>query len=296
MKQKTLNKVEIDQLLNLYRIKYFYHITHIDNLESILSNGLISSNQLKSKLSFSENNNGLINIKESSQKLNKMYMGLGRDSNNFKGFNDFWDYPSEKRNSMFCTESVLFNEIRKETKNLSLYFKNHQNNNETNNINKLILDEYVPLYFNPECPILHTDIDLQENIVIICIDRNIISDDDVLFTNGKPGKDDTRFYKNLKDLCFLRWDEILKNHNIDKCIEGKSYLNPEVLVPNEINKNRIKKVICQTSATAKRVSEISMEYNRLDIKTNRRLYFMSGYSMDIKQVFNFDENNSSQIH
>ena len=232
--------------LHQYPIKYFYHITHIDNIENILINGLYSKNFLdKQNIEYSsilDKHNGLEEVRT--------------DNINCKNFTSY----SYVRN----------------------YF--------IDPIYKRPLNDYVPLYINPQGPILNIDRQIQDDFVVLCINKNIIKDPLAIFSDGFPTNAQTNFYERGNDINKLRWNVLLDRNNRINCFKGLSYLYPEVFVRLAISSGDIEKIICQKSYISNKTARIlnNISSNKIPIEENREFFFMSGASMDTKYIFNLE--------
>ena len=241
-------------------IRYFYHITHIDNVKSILKEGLFSKNKLKKK-----------RIKHTS---------ILRAHNALKY-------------------------VRTDNKNCDNFIK-HSNKRYIIKLAGLPLNNYVPLYFNPECAILNIDRRIEKDFVVICINKDVLKgfdendiDENVLddlnrgmqyntyFSTGVPTNAGAHFFDHKRDLNpNIDWTELLEPYNYNNCFEGLSSLMPEVLVRDKIQSNKIEKIICKNSDLSDLLKDIIGNNSSIQVEENRRIYFMSGYSMETDHIFN----------
>ena len=109
------------------------------------------------------------------------------------------------------------------------------------------LHEYVPLYFNPTNPMLYRRKGIQDSIAILAINKNLLSQEGVWFTDGNAASNGTAFYYYLNDLNNLDWDCIWDqywNHHDD----GRRKRCSEVLVPDSIHPSRIERIIVRDAA------------------------------------------------
>ena len=113
-------------------------------------------------------------------------------------------------------------------------------------VNSRNLHDYVPLYFNPRNPMLFVRRNIQEDIVILCIDSKIMFDYNCIFTDGNAASNCTNFYCDFRDLDKLNWD----------CIDGTYWNNfsdgrrircAEVLIYPKVTTAYIKKILCFNS-------------------------------------------------
>lgn len=107
--------------------------------------------------------------------------------------------------------------------------------------------DFVPFYFNPKNPMLYKRKNMQSEIVILCVDRNLFKTD-LKFTDGNAASNSTNFYSNIKDLGKLNWS-IINSEYWSDFIDGKRIRCSEILIPNEVKTGSIKKVFCFNSET-----------------------------------------------
>jgi len=223
-------------------IRYFYHITHIDNIKSILNDGLFSKNYQKT-------------------------VGI-------------------KSNSILDKHNTLKN-VNVDNKNCD-GFINHSEKRDIIKLNGFPLNNYVPLYFNPECAILNIDRSIEHEFTVICINKDILDtfQDVAYFSDGIPTNTNTQFFKYKSDLNNIDWDELLVSYNHSKCFEGLNSLMPEVLIEDKIQSNKIEKIICGNNKVYHQLKNIIGNKSSIKVEENRRIYFMSGYSMETEHIFN----------
>jgi hypothetical protein len=105
---------------------------------------------------------------------------------------------------------------------------------------RLLLHDYVPLYFNPRNPMMFSKKD-DQNIIVLEIDKNILLNTNVKFTDGNAASKDTSFYSDLINLKKLNWDCINSDY-WSKFEDGKRIKCSEVLVPKLVKVESIKKI------------------------------------------------------
>ena len=109
---------------------------------------------------------------------------------------------------------------------------------------RALLHDFVPLYFNPRNPMMFSKKD-DQNIIILEIDKNILLNTNVNFTDGNAASKDTLFFTDLVNLNKLNWDCINSDYwlNFD---DGKRIKCSEVLVPKLIRIDSLKKFTFET--------------------------------------------------
>lgn len=118
------------------------------------------------------------------------------------------------------------------------------------------IHSYVPFYFNPRNPMLYYRKDMQDDIVILVLKRELMLSKKCLFTDGNASADHTKFANELEDLHFIDW----------KCIHGK-YWNDfadgkrkkmaEVLVPDMVSIENIEGILCNNGITQAKIDEMT---------------------------------------
>jgi hypothetical protein len=179
-----------NQLLNHYGIEHLYHMTHIDNLSSILKYGLHSHSNNYKKIDISDHN---VNNKRS--KIEPIH-------------------------------------------NKSVH-------------------SYVPFYFNPKNHMLSRRRDIQNDIVILVMKKELINKKGAIFTDSNASTNNVNFYNHLKDLRKLNFECIYTKGYYKGYADGANRRMAEVLVPTLVNSSDIEAIICYNIYTKNRVSNIS---------------------------------------
>ena len=181
--------LKYERILDSHNIEYLYHMTHIDNLESILRNGLFSH-------------------KNKYQKV------------------DISDCDVNSRRS------------RAEP----IYHK--------------LIHSYVPFYINPKNAMLYKRQEIQNEIVILKLRRELIYGNGTIFTDGNASSQHTSFSNNLNELHLLDWD-CLNDDNWYTHDDGRRTRMSEVLVPNYVCVDNIEAVICNNIITEKNIKKLT---------------------------------------
>jgi len=231
--------------------------------------------------------------------LEKAYVQKNKTSNslNDKSIKDYFrKYNSHSQKKISILENYRV---------LNLYHMTHQNNlsgimtfgllshDEIRKMNKEIVDiseasvndrrrkiepikhrsvhEYVPLYFNPKNPMLYKRKDLENEIVVLEIDRNILCDLDCVFTNGNAASSSTEFYDDIKMLEKLDWN-CLRSASWTEFPDGKRTRCAEVLVYNSIPIDYIKAVNCFSDESLEIARKKCCGYE-ISVCMNKSIYF-----------------------
>ena len=113
--------------------------------------------------------------------------------------------------------------------------------------------------------------EIQEDIVILGLDPQLLSETNIIFTNGNAAASGTIFYKGIQMLAQLPWDSI-RARNWSEIEDGKRIKCAEVLVYPKIEPNRIQMVFCYSNKHRETI--IAAKQGTLIMgKVNRDLYF-----------------------
>jgi hypothetical protein len=197
-----------ENILSRFGISFLYHMTHIRNLENILSAGLVSHN-------------------EAHRGLNQV--------------------------------DIADNQVNDRRSRLEPVY------------NKSIHD-YVPFYFNPKNPMLFRRKNLQNDILILGVDRSLIYSDKAIFTNGNAASSSTQFFSDINKLEDLNWDCINREYWND-FNDGKRIKCAEVLVYPKVDVSDIKKIYCNNNVTLNYVAKRIRSDQKIDLEINLNLYF-----------------------
>jgi len=131
---------------------------------------------------------------------------------------------------------------------------------------------YVPFYFNPKNAMLYVNKENQGNLIILVFDANLIYEKGSLFTDGNASVNGTKFYNDINNLDKLDWN----------CINAKTWYNfpdgkrtkmSEVLVPNKVNINKLKKIYCINNHIKNYIDNIMNNYPNIKVEINTEIFF-----------------------
>lgn len=136
------------------------------------------------------------------------------------------------------------------------------------------LHEYVPLYFNPRNPMLYRRKNMQNDIVMLAINRKLIFNNNVIFTDGNAASNLTKFFNGVENLNQLNWNCIRDNfwNNFE---DGKRLKCAEVLVYPKVEFSDILAIYCNTKDTLEYIRKF--ESYHITTKINTDLYFNNNY-------------------
>jgi hypothetical protein len=195
--------------LNSFGINYLFHMTHKNNLENILHNGLQSHNFAR--------NNQLTQVDIADDRVN----------------------------------------VRRH-RNEPVYNKS--------------IHDYVPLYFNPKNPMLYVRRGIQNDIIIIAVDKMMLYNENSLFTDGNAASDHTSFFNNIENLNTLNWQCINAAYWTD-INDGRRIRCSEILIYGSIPTGYIQKIFCNNTDTKQFVETKLTNYPTIETEVNTNLYF-----------------------
>ena len=136
------------------------------------------------------------------------------------------------------------------------------------------LHDYVPLYFNPRNAMLYqiSHEFTPKNIVFIRMSRKLMLQKGVWFTDGNAANTKTLSYNRLEDLDKLDW-ECIRSENWTEYEDGKRKCMAEILVPDKISANYIKRMsllFVQDQEAQSRIEAV-LPYARVTV--NKDMYF-----------------------
>lgn len=158
---------------------------------------------------------------------------------------------------------------------ISIDISNQQVNSRRSkfeNIYNREIHDYVPLYFNPKNPMLYVRQNMQNDLIILAIDRKIMFQPNVIFSDGNAASSNTRFYRDLKDLDKLGWfcinDEYWTRYQ-----DGKRVKCSEVLVYSQLEIKFIKKINCFNAITRDFIIQHLKNYSQILTEVSSYLFF-----------------------
>ena len=207
---KKANLVEVKQrwlrYLDAHNVHFLYHITHINNLPSIMNRGLLSH-------SLAEN---LPHRDISMHDVN------------------------ERR--AWC-ETIYGRPIH----------------------------DYVPLYFNPRNPMLFKRRNIQRELLILAIRREVLFAEKILVTDGNAASPRTEIFP-LHDIEMIDWNGVHTSFWPDY-EDGKRKICAEVLVPDRIDSREIETISCNNPSLLKYAE--SRIPTSTPIRINTKLFFQT---------------------
>lgn len=114
------------------------------------------------------------------------------------------------------------------------------------------LHDYVPLYFTPKNPMLYRRREIQEDIAILCLDKDLLFREGVIFSDGNAASNRTRFFDDIQYLSILDWSCIraVRWYGFP---DGRRKRCAEVLVPNGIPFTDIQRIIVRNQQTLQEI-------------------------------------------
>jgi hypothetical protein len=139
-------------------------------------------------------------------------------------------------------------------------------------IHGISLHDYVPMYFNPKNPMLYRRKQIQNNIVILAIDRRVIYQNKSIFSDGNAASDATKFFNNLSDLVRLNW-QCIRNEYWNDYVDGKRIKCAETLTYPKIPIKYLKKIHCNSIQTKNIVDKMVSIERPFRVELNSKYFF-----------------------
>jgi len=136
------------------------------------------------------------------------------------------------------------------------------------------LHEFVPFYFNSRNPMLYRRRNIQHELVVLCVDPEIINRELTIFTDGNAANNPTKFFRGTAKLNNVPFElttsgswnndnEVIKKENVRKmCAEVLAYTSVEIGAIHKIacpNENMRQYVDNLKRRIGRSVSHISVE-------------------------------------
>jgi hypothetical protein len=191
----------------------FYHMTHFDNLDSILSLGLLSHMRVYSE------------------------------------------------------------------KKIKVDISNQAIQNERNRIETIFgrnIQDYVPLYINPQNPMMDSEKvkNFKSNILLLeIIPHILVQEQNTLFSDGNAAQLQTNFYHNQNDMENINW-KLLQEGKWIKGTESHRMMCSEVLVPERVQVYYLNKIILRDDSILKKVMQLFPNHKGIEIIIDDR-YFIT---------------------
>lgn len=141
--------------------------------------------------------------------------------------------------ALLCRSRALAAGIPYDISNLEV---NQRRSGKIDSIQRRPLHDYVNLYFRARNPMLYARRQLQSDLVVLCVDRRLLKEPGVVFTDGNAASSATRFFYNLGDLKELDWDCLEADYWND-FDDGKRTRCAEVLVPGSVPLSRVERAV-----------------------------------------------------
>lgn len=116
------------------------------------------------------------------------------------------------------------------------------------------LHDYVNLYFRARGPMLFARREVQRSLVVLYVDRRLLRQRGVIFTDGNAASDSTRFFSDPKDLEELDWDCLDAEHWTE-FPDGRRKRAAEVLVPHPVRLALVVRAVVRQELLRRRLSE-----------------------------------------
>ena len=191
----------------------FYHMTHFDNLESILTKGLLSHQRVYTE--------DLIKVDISNQSIQKK---------------------RDRRENIFGRN----------------------------------IQEYVPLYINPQNPMMDSQNvkNSKSNILLLeVIPHILVQEQNTLFSDGNAAQLQTNFYNNQKELEKINW-KLLQEGSWSKGAESHRIMCSEILVPKRVQIYYINKIILRDDSILNKVLKLFPNHKGIETVIDEKYFII----------------------
>ena len=96
--------------------------------------------------------------------------------------------------------------------------------------------------------------DIQDQLVILCLRKELLCQEGSVFTDGNAASEPTNFFNTIEDLDKLDWN-CIRAVRWNEFPDGRRKRCAEVLVPNFVSTYDIQQVAVETEETAMRVAQ-----------------------------------------
>jgi len=134
------------------------------------------------------------------------------------------------------------------------------------------IHEYVPFYFNPRNAMMYKN--RYEDIVILAFDKELLAQDDTLFTDRNASTSNVHFYNKVDDLDKINWNLVKSNRWHDKAPIAKQIMMAEVLVYKQVSMSYLKSIYVKNQITKNMLmKKYNIPFNKIVVKPY--LFFQS---------------------
>jgi hypothetical protein len=134
------------------------------------------------------------------------------------------------------------------------------------------LHDYVPLYFNPKNPMLFRRREMQDEIIVLAINRSLLLNPNAIFTDGNAASSGSRFYRDADQLRFLNWNCINGGYWND-FEDGKRIRCAEVLIYPRITAAAINKIYFKQYNLREYLQSQLTNFPNIGVEQKPDLYF-----------------------
>jgi hypothetical protein len=137
------------------------------------------------------------------------------------------------------------------------------------------IHSYVPFYFNPKNAMLYKRKEMQSDIVIIVMRKEIFLKSNIIISDGNASCYQTKFYNSLNDLSHLNWN-CLKDNSWNNHIDGKRVRMAELLVPQKVQLKYISAILINNDFDTSKIKNIKMPKSIKLYKDSTNRFFFKG--------------------
>lgn len=137
---------------------------------------------------------------------------------------------------------------------------------------RYVLHDLVPFYFNTRNPMLYVRRNINPELLVLCVDPDVINWKTSAFSDGNAASSSTNFYTDPKDLNQLNLHQIYStswyDDDLDIRKENGRIICAEILVHPSVPVSSIQEIVCPNQKMLNYVNAVKAKYpNAKHIKT-----------------------------
>lgn len=163
------------------------------------------------------------------------------------------------------------------SKLISVDISNQAIQNERNRIENIFgrnIQDYVPLYINPQNPMMDSKKvrGYQSNIILLeIIPHILVQEKNTLFSDGNAAQHQTNFYHNQIEMENINW-QLLQEGKWINGTESHRIMCSEILIPEKIEVFYINKIILKDAMIIENVMKLFPNHSGIKIEINNEYF------------------------
>jgi hypothetical protein len=146
--------------------------------------------------------------------------------------------------------------------------------NRTENVFGRNIQDYVPLYINPQNPMMDSEKvkNFKSNILLLeVIPHILVQEQNTIFSDGNAAQLQTNFYHDQNEMENMNW-KLLQEGKWIKGTESQRVMCSEVLVPERVQVYYINKIILRDYSILKKVMQLFPNHKGIEIVIEDRYF------------------------